>query len=194
MAVMISFAIILFAGSGVAFSFAAAGSVTFGGLANVNASLNMAVSGGVGESSHGLTAHFDVATANGLNIVAHHHVVFTQPGQYLIWHFDVKNTGTIPTRIVEINHDNYGFTFCPLFQILLGNNFEQIGFYAEILNKNELLDYIFEADETKTLQLLVEWTPNTSNWDYHSITYALTSPLNFQASMLTEIIYEPVFN
>jgi hypothetical protein len=193
-AVMISFAIILFAGSGVAFSFASAGPATWDGVANVNASLNMSVSGSVGESSPGLIAHFDSAPANNLNIVAQHQVAFTQPGQFLIWHFYVENTGTIPTRITEINHENTGFTFCPLFQSLLGNNFEQFGFNAEILNENELLNHVFEADEVKTLRLLVQWAPDTSNWDYESVQDALNVSLNFQATMLTEIIYEPVFN
>ena len=189
-AVMICFALMLFAGS--AFAFASAAPIALGGTANVNASLKMIISGATGESTYYMaSSSYVVMPPNGVAISAHHNVVFTQPGQYLIWHFEIKNAGTIPTRIVEINQSNFDFQMCAHFHNALGHNVDLLGFSATILNHEELVGADFAPEEVKTLTLLVQWAPNISAWDEHAVQHGKTS---LEISMYTEIIYEPMFD
>jgi len=95
----------------------------------------------------------------GVRIVHDADVIFTAPGQHILWYFTVTNVGTMPARINSINF-NYGTDSSWFFNVPA----HLWGYHTEVHNYNDLIGMVLTAGESVEFEILVEWNPDFSLW------------------------------
>ncbi|MCL2873485.1 MAG: hypothetical protein FWE29_00980 [Defluviitaleaceae bacterium] len=155
------FAVVFLASS--AFAFVSASPLVFEGTVNVNASLSMHIIHFEVEHSDGVsgarTTPYRPNNPDG-NLVnpmfppgirsVDHYSVFSTPGDYIIWSFTVKNTGTVPTRIDSIE----------IVERWIDSN-PTIGSFGIIgrTNVGQLIGTVVQPEDFVLLEVRFDWCP-----------------------------------
>jgi len=208
------FVLTLFSGS--AFAFTNLDPLVWNGRANIETSIRLLITGFDDVTGNPFNLETRVlpnpipphgavpdpgTTQAGVKLVSLFDVVFTAPGQHMLWYFTVTNVGLMPARISEVN-----FAYGPhahgtwFFNVPA----ELWGYHMEVQNLVNLVGNIpgegmvLAPGESVDLEILVKWEPDFSLWpllppEAHEV---LRDPnaRTLEMWIMAELFYVPAIN
>jgi len=151
--------LVLFAGS--AFALTSTGPLIFNGTASVDASLvllivNYDILENPGGLVHDIHPTLPRPPWPGATVIDWYDVIFTAPGQHILWEFTIQNLGSTPARIEDIvSSDISTGMWVPPGHVPV----HEWGYNFEVVNRNDLIGEVLMPLETREMRVRVEWNP-----------------------------------